>query len=106
MKCKSDRHVDADKLVDGENFIDPGDQHSYKLVDKEDITLMKDIQKHFAAQKRNSEADKSSDKRELLTSTSTMNVCRDVRIVERKGILYKDTSMWDEPKRRKGVLFE
>ena len=103
MKCKSDRHVDADKLVDGENFIDPGDQLSYKLVDKEDITLMKDIQK---TQKRNSEADKSSDKRELLTSTSTVNVCRDVRIVERKGILYKDTSMWDEPKRRKGVLFE
>ena len=52
---------------------------------------MKDLQKQIASQKRKMEADKFSDKCDLLTSISTVNVCRDERIVERKGILYKDT---------------
>ena len=67
---------------------------------------MKDLQKQIASQKQKREADKFSDKRELLTSISTVNVCRDERIIERKGILYTDINMWDEPKRRKRVLFE
>ena len=95
LKLKPEHHAMADKLIDCQDYIDPGDQLPYQLGDKEDRTHMKDLQKQLASQKRKMEADKFSDKRDLLTSISTVNVCRDERIVERKGILYKDTNMWD-----------
>ena len=45
LKCKSDHHAVADKPVDCEDFIDPGDQHPYQLGDKDDRIHMKYIQK-------------------------------------------------------------
>ena len=67
---------------------------------------MKMIQKHLARQQRKAEADKCIHEREILCSTSTDNICRDKRVVERKGKLYKDTNLLDASKMRKRIDFK
>ena len=62
--------------------------------------------KNLARKRRQEEAEKIKDARDILCSTSTNNVCRDKIVKERVGKLVKDTNLWDSQKRRKRVDFK
>ena len=101
LKNAHNHHQVPDKTVRNQSFRDPQEILPFQLGNKEDRNSMKMIQKHLARQQRKAEADKFIHEREILCSTSTDNICRDERVVERKGKLYKDTNLWDASKLRK-----
>ena len=62
---------------------------------------MKMIQKHLARQQRKAEQINLFMKEKFYAQLQLIIFCRDERVVERKGKLYKDTNLWDASKLRK-----
>ena len=87
---------------DSEEFIDPRDHLPYQLGDKEDRQNMKTYQRHTAAEKRKREIEEKKDDYSNIPYFGP-SICRDERVVEKDGELYKDTNMWNSPRKRKRV---
>ena len=82
-------------------FINPWDTLPYQLGDKEDRANMITIQRHRLAEER-----REMNKRKIDVSKIPYvgdSVCRDERVVEREGRLYKDTGLWGPPEKRKRI---
>ena len=48
----------------------------------------------------------SADLPDISEEDTKHKLCRDERVVERTGVLYKDSNMWDSPSKRKRVKFD
>ena len=94
-----------DKTVKNTGFISPGDILPYQLGTKDDRNDMKVLQRHLAKQKREEQVNKSKAQSSVLCQNTGQNVCRDERVVERDGTLYKDTNLWaDRARQRREIL--
>ena len=85
LKSTPHNQTACDKTVKNLIYISPGESLPYQLGKKEDRAIMKNLQKDLARRRRREEANKFIEQRNILCSTSTSNVCRDERIVERGG---------------------
>ena len=84
-------------------YIDPKDNLPYQLGDTEDRANMRTIQRHYAREQRKREmAEKENDFSKV--SYFGQGICRDERVVERDGQLYRDTNLWSKSKRRRTKL--
>ena len=87
-----------------ELYIDPQDKLPYQLGTAEYRTDMRKLQREMAKVKRKMDADMwASAHQEQYTEEVSHHVCRDERVVERNGVIFKDTNMWDSPRRRKRI---
>lgn len=88
-----------------DKFIAPKGKLPYQLGSKGFRSNMRELQKQMAKAKRKLDAAEWSVNQQSDYSPEelTHQVCRDERIVERQGVLYKDTNLWDSPRRRKRV---
>lgn len=86
-----------------ESYIDPQDKLPYQLGTVDYRTDMRKLQREMAKVKRKMDADMWAAANEEKYTEEEINhhVCRDERVVERNGVMYKDTNMWDSPRRRK-----
>ena len=106
LKSEKDHHEEESQILHNIHYRDPQDKLPYQFGTFEDRNEMKTLQKHLARKRRQDEAEKFKDARDILCSTSTNNVCRDEIVKERGGKLVKDTNLWDSLKRRKRVDFK
>lgn len=86
-----------------ESFVDPADKLPYQLGSREFRTNMRQAQRELSSAKRKLDAiEWASARTEQCTDEEISHqLCRDERVVGRNGILYKDTNLWDSPRRRK-----
>lgn len=92
FKGASNHKAVTDHIIPNKSYINPGDSVPFQLGNKRDRSNMKELRRYQASRKRKEETDKFMDARKLLCSKSTINICRDEVIVERKDKLYIDTS--------------
>ena len=82
-----------------EEFINPQDSLPYQLGSKEKREEMRTIQRCSASQKRKADlAVKENDFSKIPYHGD--GICRDERVVERNGQLYRDTNLWDKQSKR------
>ena len=82
-----------------EEFINPQDSLPYQLGSKEKREEMRTIQRYSASQKRKADlAVKENDFSKIPYCGD--GICRDERVVERNGQLYRDTNLWDKQSKR------
>ena len=82
-----------------EEFINPQDSLPYQLGSKEKREEMRTIQRYSASQKRKADLEvKENDFSKILYYGD--GICRDERVVERNGQLYRDTNLWDKQSKR------
>lgn len=103
-KCNKGQNVVITEVIKkNELYVDPMGYLPYQLGSKEQRNDIKDFQRYKAKEKRRLE----SARRDILHPEPVEGVrhqlCRDERVVERGGALYKDTNMWDSPHKRKRV---
>ena len=95
------------ELVEKTNelYIDPQDKLPYQLGTAEYRTDMRKLQREMAKVKRKMDADMwaSAHQEQYTEEEVSHHVCRDERVVERNGVIFKDTNMWDSPRRRKRI---
>ena len=86
-----------------DEYIDPKGNLPCQLGDTEDRANMRTIQRHHAREQRKREmAEKENDFSKV--SYFGQGICRDERVVERDGQLYRDTNLWSKSKRRRTKL--
>ncbi|MCG8044658.1 MAG: hypothetical protein N0E48_03060 [Candidatus Thiodiazotropha endolucinida] len=107
-ECHSGQHVEFETIVKPNiNYIDPKDKLPYQLGTKEFRNDMRKVQRELASAKRKVDALEWQRRHsELSVEEVKHHVCRDERIVERHGKVYKDTNMWESPSKRKRIRLE
>ena len=89
-----------------DQFIDPGDILPYKLGSPHYRSEMRKTQRNKQSLQRKMDAERWRAKLPDITEEYTKHkLCRDERVVERNGVLYKDSNMWDSPSKRKRLKF-
>ena len=90
-----------------DQFINPGDILPYKLGSPHYRSEMRKTQRNKQSLQRKMDAERWSAKLPDISEEDTKHkLCRDERVVERNGVLYKDSNMWDSPSKRKRVKFD
>ena len=107
-KCHTGQTVEFETIkIQNPRYIDPKDELPYKLGSTNYRKEMRQIQRQLHGVQRRIEANKwQKSISELPEEEKHYRLCRDERVVERDGVLYKNSNMWDEPSRRKRVKFE
>ena len=86
-----------------DRYIDPKDNLPYQLGDKQDRTNMLSLQRQRARDQRKQEmAEKENDFSKIPYFGD--GICRDERVVERNGHLYRDTNLWSKTMRKRTKL--
>ena len=106
LKVATNHCVAKDKILKNIGYIPPGDTLPFQLGTKDDRNDMKVLLRHLAKQKREEQVNRSNAQSHVLGQTSGLNVCRDERVVESDGKLYKDTNLWAEPARRRREILK
>ena len=86
-----------------ENYMDPAGHLPYKLGSKEDRANMRTVQRHLASEERKRLTAKRD---QSIVISSGDGICRDERVVDRNGTLFRDSNMWDTPNKRKRTKLE
>lgn len=103
-KFHSGQTIDIKEVnVNNSAYIDSTDYLPYQLGSKEDRANMRIVQRQIARDNRRKEIAERNELYPESTEEVKYQLCRDERVVERQGRLFKDTNMWDSPKKRKRI---
>ena len=86
-----------------ENYIDPAGYLPYELGSKEDRANMRTVQRHLASEERKQ---LTAERDQSIVIPSGDGICRDERVVDRNGTLFRDSNMWDTSNKRKWTKLE
>ena len=90
-----------------ELYKDPGDTLPFKLGSAPFRHEMRQHQRRLQSLQRRIDANKWKNTRpDIPEEEKAFRLCRDERVVERKGVLYKDTNLWASPSKMKREKWE
>lgn len=85
-----------------DTYIDPRGILPYRFGSKEERTQMLSLQRQNVRAQRQQEMNEMQDNYSNIPFYGE-NVCRDERVVERGGRLYRDTNLWQAPEHRRRI---